>query len=234
MSHEKSVRLKNQKRAAKAEKKAMRAEGKVKKKALKKTTKVQKRTVKAQIKLEKKTRKAEKKLRIKTDKKNEKIRKVQRKLAKKQAKKDFKKLPRPEKKRVRKEIRHKKRVERKRRRQIRHAKEPTWKPAYSNRISADELMNIESEWGGILFGPIPAGHQRNFFEYKKNVWIWYEGWLDRGGVAKGMTIRYEVRPAGVFKRVDNQKYEKITGQELDYFRMTLHQYLKLMKSKLYY
>ncbi len=224
MSREKSVKLKNQKKAVKAEKRAS-----------KKTAKTQKKTVKAQIRLEKRTRKAERKLRIKTDKKNEKIRKIQRKQAKKQAKKDFKKLPRPEKKRVRKEIRYKKRVERKRRRQIRHAKEPVWKPMYSNRISADELMNIESEWGGILFGPVPAGRQRNFFEYKKNVWIWYEGWVDKGGPAKdNLTIRYEVRPAGVFKRVNDQKYEKVTGAELDYFRMTLHQYLKLMKSKLYY
>ena len=117
---------------------------------------------------------------------------------------------------------------------LKRNKKKTPSSVYSNKITPDELINMESLWGGILFGPIPAGHQRNFFEYKKNVWIWYEGWLGKNGSVEGTMIRYEVRPAGVFKRVNGQKYEKITGAELNNFRMALHQYLKLMKTKLYY
>ena len=37
-------------------------------------------------------------------------------------------------------------------------------PAYSNKISLDDLINAESAIGRTLFGPIPAGHQREFFE----------------------------------------------------------------------
>lgn len=107
-------------------------------------------------------------------------------------------------------------------------------PRYNNGFSYEDLMNLEAQWGGMLFGPIPAGHQRKFFAHKKNVWVWYEGWLDKAGVPQEMTVRYEVRPAGVFKRVDGQKYEKLAGDELDNFRAAAKNYLSLMKSKLYY
>ena len=110
-------------------------------------------------------------------------------------------------------------------------KAPT--PRYYNGFSYEDLMNLEAQWGGTLFGPIPAGHQRKFFEHKKNVWVWYEGWLDNAGILKEMTVRYEVRPAGVFKRVDGQKYEKLSGDELDNFRTAAKNYLQLMKRKFY-
>ena len=192
------------------------------------------RTVKKAVKAQRAQKRLQKKLDKKAEKKALRTKKIQKKVEKRQFREEFKKLPPAEKKRVKKAIKAKKQAERKKRKQIRHAKEPRWMPSYSNRISPDELMNIESEWGGILFGPIPAGHQRNFFEYKKNVWIWYEGWLEKGGVVKSMTIRYEVRPSGVFKRVDGQKYEKISGDELDNFRTAAKNYLTLMKNKLYY
>ena len=93
------------------------------------------------------------------------------------------------------------------------------RPRYNNGFSYEDLMNLESQWGGTLFGPIPAGHQRKFFEHKKNVWIWYEGWINKAGNLEEMTVRYEVRPAGVFKRVDGQRYKKLSGDELDNFRL---------------
>ena len=117
---------------------------------------------------------------------------------------------------------------------FKRVRKPVKQPRYSNRISYEDLVNIEAEWGGTLFGPIPAGHQRKFFEHKKNVWIWYEGWTDKGGTPEEMMIRYEVRPAGVFKRAQGNKYEKLTGAELENFRLATHNYLKLMKNKLYY
>ena len=117
---------------------------------------------------------------------------------------------------------------------VRRVRKQTPGPRYSNRISYDELVNIESDWGGTLFGPIPRGHQRKFFEHKKNVWIWYESWFGKGGTPEEMMVRYEVRPAGVFKRVQGQKYEKISGVELESFRMAARNYLTLIKKKLYY
>ena len=87
--------------------------------------------------------------------------------------------------------------------------------------------------GRTLFGPIPAGHNREFFAAKKNVWIWHESWTDNLGTLQDMTVRYEVRPTGVFKRANQGNYEKIEGAELNNFRRAAHSYLDLVKSKLY-
>lgn len=105
---------------------------------------------------------------------------------------------------------------------------------YSNRLSYSDLIGLESKYGGEMFGPIPSGHRREFFKDKENVWIWYEGWTNPAGALEEMTIRYEVRPAGVFKRVGREKYQKLSGAELDNFRNAAKNYLKLVKTKLYY
>ena len=105
---------------------------------------------------------------------------------------------------------------------------------YSNRLSYSDLISLESRYGGEMFGPIPNGHRREFFKDKENVWIWYEGWTNPTGALEEMTIRYEVRPAGVFKRVGREKYRKLSGIELDNFRNAAKNYLRVMKTKIYY
>ena len=98
----------------------------------------------------------------------------------------------------------------------------------------DALLNAESALGRTIFGPIPAGHRREFFEYRKNVWIWYESYVDPAGIMQNMTVRYEVRPNGIFKRPGNERYRKIEGVELDNFCRATREYLKLIKTHLYY
>lgn len=105
---------------------------------------------------------------------------------------------------------------------------------YSNRFTYGELLNAESALGRTIFGPIPEGHQREFFESRKNVWIWHESFKDPHGVLQEMTVRYEVRPNGVFKRPGSGSYHKIEGVELDNFRKAARIYLDLIKTKLYY
>lgn len=97
-----------------------------------------------------------------------------------------------------------------------------------------ELINAESALGRTLFGPIPEGHQREFFALRKNTWIWHENWTDQLGRLQEMTIRYEVRPSGVFKRVGSGTYQKINGAELSNFRLAAHSYLDLIRENLYY
>ena len=104
---------------------------------------------------------------------------------------------------------------------------------YSNKLTYDELVNAESALGRTLFGPIPIGHQREFFKAKNNVWIWHENWRDQLGNLQDMTIRYEVRPEGVFKKVADGDYAKIEGEELNNFRRAAKNYLELVKAKLY-
>lgn len=107
------------------------------------------------------------------------------------------------------------------------------RPTYSNKLSYNDLINAESALGRTIFGPVPEGHQREFFAARKNVWIWYENWTDQNGRKRKMTVRYEVRPAGVFKRTNTGKYKKIGGAELNNFRKATHTYLNLIKAKLY-
>ena len=106
-------------------------------------------------------------------------------------------------------------------------------PSYSNQLTLDDLINAESALGRTLFGPIPDGHQREFFAFRRNVWIWYERWTDETGAMRDLTVRYEVRPTGVYKRAGKGNYRKIEGAELNNFRVAVHSYLDLVKSKLY-
>lgn len=107
------------------------------------------------------------------------------------------------------------------------------KEAYTNKFSYEDLINAESALGRTLFGPIPEGHQREFFESKRNVWIWHESFVNQLGRVEEMTIRYEVRPTGVYKKPLGGRYEKLSGAELDNFRQAARSYLELVKTKLY-
>jgi len=104
---------------------------------------------------------------------------------------------------------------------------------YSNKFSYEDLINAESALGRTLFGPISVGHQREFFEHKKNVWIWHESFVNNAGVLEDITIRYEVRPSGVYKKPMNGKYAKLEGDELANFCKAAQSYLQLIKTKLY-
>ena len=112
-------------------------------------------------------------------------------------------------------------------------KYPFRKVKEPQKLTYDDLINAEAELGRTIFGPIPNGHEREFFEAKKNVWIWHESYLDDSGILKEITVRYEVRPAGVYKKSAKGKYKKLAGDELDNFRKAAKVYLNLVKSKLY-
>ena len=57
--------------------------------------------------------------------------------------------------------------------------------------------------------------------------------MDASGALQDMTVRYEVRPEGVFKRLGQGGYDKIEGEELNNFRKAARMYLDLVKTKLY-
>lgn len=96
-----------------------------------------------------------------------------------------------------------------------------------------DLINAESRLGSTLFGPIPVGHRREFFHDRNNVWIWHEDWLDAAAQPQQLTVRYEVRTSGIFKKVAAGRYLKLEGDELDNFRKATHAYLDIIKTRLY-
>ena len=108
------------------------------------------------------------------------------------------------------------------------------KPSHptARELGEQGLINAESRLGRTLFGPIPAGHRREFFHHQQNVWIWHESWTENGQEF-GTTLRYEVRPHGIYKKPLGGRYVKLTGAELANFRTATREYLKLIKSHLY-
>lgn len=75
-----------------------------------------------------------------------------------------------------------------------------------------ELLRLESEIGGELFGPVPKGHRREFFCLDRHTWIWHEEWMENGK-RRVITTRYEVRPGGVLKIQDGQVYQRLSEPE---------------------
>lgn len=76
-----------------------------------------------------------------------------------------------------------------------------------------KLIRYEAEIGGQLFGPVPAGHHRQFFCLDTHTWVWYEEWKDSEGKRQSVTTRYEVRPNGILKAQDGQGYRRLSRDE---------------------
>ena len=95
-----------------------------------------------------------------------------------------------------------------------------------------DKINAESALGRNLFGAIPEGHQREFFEHRKNLWIWHESWQENDGHHE-ITIRYTVDSNGVFKTVNAGPYIKLEGDELVNFLKATKLYFDFIGTQLY-
>lgn len=104
---------------------------------------------------------------------------------------------------------------------------------FSSRVSKRELIQRESEIGGQLFGPVPAGHHRQFFNLDQTTWIWYEEWNDDEGKTQSTTTRYEVHKNGVLKVQEGTQYYYIEGQELDNFVTATRAYYERVAHDIY-
>lgn len=75
------------------------------------------------------------------------------------------------------------------------------------------LLHYEGRIGSELFGPIPAGHRREFFCLDRHTWVWHEEWVDQTGEHRAVTTRYDVRPNGIIKSQGNQSYQRLGRDE---------------------
>ena len=80
--------------------------------------------------------------------------------------------------------------------------------------SRRQLIQMESEIGGRLFGPVPEGRHRQFFNLDDRTWVWYEEWISEEGKPESTTTRYEVHDNGILKVQEGTPYYFIDGQEL--------------------
>ena len=76
-----------------------------------------------------------------------------------------------------------------------------------------DMLRQEAKIGGELFGPVPAGHRREFFCLDKYTWIWHEEWTDEHKQHRIVTTRYDVRSSLVLKAQDRQPYQPVAYDE---------------------
>lgn len=105
---------------------------------------------------------------------------------------------------------------------------------FRSRPTRRQLIQRESEIGGQLFGPVPEGHHRQFFNLDRNTWIWYEEWTNDKGEAESKTTRYEVHENGILKVQDNAPYYFIEGQELINLTVAIRSYYERVSREIYH
>ena len=86
------------------------------------------------------------------------------------------------------------------------------------------VLREEAKIGGELFGPLPAGHRREFFCLDKHTWVWHEEWVDPSGARQVLTTRYTVRPEGILKSQNDQHYQSVSDSELRNLRQAVQTY----------
>lgn len=95
------------------------------------------------------------------------------------------------------------------------------------------FMRHEAKIGGQLFGPVPAGHRREFFCLDKNTWVWHEEWTDETGNYRIMTTRYDVRPAGILKSQNGNHYQHVGLDEAQHLYQAAVLYTNRIKKEIY-
>lgn len=103
-----------------------------------------------------------------------------------------------------------------------------------NKLTERQLIELESEIGSQLFGPIPAGHRRDFFCLDQNTWVWHEEWIDAAtGQHRSSTTRYEVHDTGILKAQDGINYRFIEGEELKNLTLAVRLYYEQVMRGVY-
>jgi hypothetical protein len=111
-------------------------------------------------------------------------------------------------------------------------KVPKTRPLKS--LSKRELIQLESDIGSQLFGPIPAGNRREFFCLDKITWIWYEEWQDvETGKQKATTTRYEIHDNGILKAQEGAQYSYLEGEELKNITLAIQMYYEQVARDIY-
>lgn len=96
-----------------------------------------------------------------------------------------------------------------------------------------ELIQLESEIGRELFGPIPTGHRREFFNTDPRTWIWHEEWKNASGKSQQLTTKYEIRDDGIWKTLPGPRYLKVEGEELQNFVLATRLYHERVMREIY-
>ncbi|MGO3702025.1 MAG: hypothetical protein ACTJG2_02440 [Candidatus Saccharimonadales bacterium] len=112
------------------------------------------------------------------------------------------------------------------------AKKPT-RPL--KKLTERELIQLESEVGALLFGEIPVGHRREFFNLDPNTWIWYDESIEPKARRQrhSVTVRYEIHDNGILKVQEGARYTFLEGDELKNFVMATQLYYERVCRQVY-
>ncbi|MEP6710549.1 MAG: hypothetical protein ABJA64_02435 [Candidatus Saccharibacteria bacterium] len=97
-----------------------------------------------------------------------------------------------------------------------------------------ELIQLESEIGSELFGPIPASDRQEFFCLDKTTWIWHKEGTDVAtGKPTSTTTRYEIHENGILKAQEGAQYSFLEGKELDNLLLATGMYYEKVAREIY-
>lgn len=109
----------------------------------------------------------------------------------------------------------------------------TSKNSESRRLEIlNDLKRRESKIGREIFGPVPAGGNREFFCLDESTWIWNEDWRDESGQHSKKTV-YNIRDNDILKSVNGGSYQSISATEANNLQMASKLYLERVGKKLY-
>lgn len=97
----------------------------------------------------------------------------------------------------------------------------------------NEVLRYEARMGGELFGPVPAGHRREFFCLDRYTWVWHEEWTDQSGKPQAVTTRYNIRPDQVLKTQNDQPARPVSKDELKNLYRAIKLYGERMPQELH-
>lgn len=108
----------------------------------------------------------------------------------------------------------------------------SWRPL--KKFTERELIQLESQIGATLFGPLPPRTQRSFFNLDERTWIWHEETEIDHGQKQRATIRYEIQDKGILKVQEGSRYSYLEGSELDNFMVATQQYYERIAREIYH
>lgn len=108
------------------------------------------------------------------------------------------------------------------------------KKLFVSGVTERQLIQMESEVGRQLFGTIPDGHRREFFNLDPTTWIWHEEVKAEDGQIRAITTRYELQETSVLKVQDGSRYSYLEGQELDNLLQAIRLYYEKVARQIYH
>ena len=101
------------------------------------------------------------------------------------------------------------------------------------KLTDRQLIELEAEVGGRLFGAVLAGHRREFFCLDDATWIWHEEWTDDRGQQHVSSTRYEIHANGILKAQNGRVYKFIEGEELQNLVLCMRLYYEAVSRDIY-